>query len=267
VDTFYDGKIFKFFEAKRLPNKSVHGTGCALASAIAAELAKGISLITAIQRAKSFITGAIAHSAKIGHGSHVINHFLDLYREGEKFKMLGEMETALEILKKRELGSFIPEVQSNLGYALENPKSKEDIMAFPDRIIKKGNKVIAVSGPRFGCSDHISSIILAAMSHDPTKRAAMNIKYLPEIINVCKKIKLSIASFSRDVEPTSLKAKEGSSLDWGVKQAIKKFGSVPDIIYDTGGMGKEPMIRVLANNPSNVADIILKIKQNISKRL
>jgi len=267
VDTFYNGKVFKFFEAKRFPNKNVHGTGCALASAIAAELAKGISLITAIQRAKSFITGAITHSAQIGHGSHVINHFLDLYRERDKFKMLGEMETALDVLKKREIGPFIPEVQSNLGYALESAKSKEDIMAFPDRIIKKGSRVISVSGPRFGCSNHISSIILAAMSHDPTKRAAMNIKYLPEIINVCKKNKLSIASFSRDNEPKSVKIKEGSSLDWGVKQAIKKFGLVPDIIYDTGGMGKEPMIRVLANNPSNVADIILKIKQNISKRL
>ncbi len=266
VDTFYNGKNFKFFEAKRIPNKSVHGTGCTLSSAITAELAKGISLVRAIQKGKSFITDAIAHSINIGHGSEIIHHFLDLYRDIEKYKMLCEMEWALDILKRREIGFMVPEVQSNMGYALEGAKSKEDIIAFPDRLIKKGNRIVAISGPRFGSSSHIASIILAAMVYDPTKRAAMNIKYLPEIITACRKSKLSVSSFSRTQEPKSIKEKEGATLEWGMKQAIKKFSYVPDIIYDAGGLGKEPMIRVLASNPVSVANIILKLKQNISSK-
>jgi hydroxymethylpyrimidine/phosphomethylpyrimidine kinase len=98
------------------------------------------------------------------------------------------------------------------------------------------------------------------MSHDPVKKAAMNIKYAPKIITACKKLNLSVSSFSRRLEPNPVKRKEGNTLGWGAEQAIKKFGSVPNIIYDTGEMGKEPMIRVLGSDPISLAKIILKIK-------
>ena len=174
--------------------------------------------------------------------------------------MLCEMEAALDILKKGEIGCLIPEVQSNLGYGMEGATSKEDIIAFPGRFIKNGNGITTISRPKFGSSSHIGSIILTAMNHDPVKKAAMNIKYAPKIITACKKLNLSVSSFSRRLEPGPVKRKEGSSLEWGTEQAIKKFGSVPNIIYDTGEMGKEAMIRVLDSDPISLANIILKIK-------
>lgn len=265
VDTFYNGESFRFFESNRIPGENVHGTGCTYASAIAAELAKGTPLIKAIQKAKSFITGAILHSINLGQGSRVIHHMLDFSRDSEKYRMLCEMETALDILKKAEIGCLIPEVQSNLGYGPGGAKSEQDIIAFPERIIKNGNGITAISRPKFGSSSHIASIILTAMNHDQLKKAAMNIKYMPEIITACKKLKLSVSSFSRKLEPNPVKRKEGSTLEWGTEQAIKKFGSVPDIIYDTGEMGKEAMIRVLAPDPVSLANIILKIKAEFVK--
>lgn len=265
VDTFYDGNVFRFYETNRIPDKNVHGTGCTLASAIAAELAKETPLPGAIQSAKKYITDAIAHSVNLGQGSTIIQHFLNLYRESSKYIMLCEMESALDILIKGEIGCLIPEVQSNLGYGMKNAESKEDIMIFPDRLIKKDQGIIAVSRPKFGQISHIASIVFTAMHYDPEKRAAINIKYLPEIISACKKLKLSISSFSRSFEPKITKKKEGSTLEWGVDQTIKKFGAVPDIIYDTGGIGKEPMIRVLASDPVSVANIVLKIKAEYIK--
>lgn len=265
VDTLYNGNIFKTFEAKRIPNKHVHGTGCTLASAIAAELAKGSSLVRAIQKAKVFITNSILHSIEIGKGSSTINHFLDFYRDSIKHKMLREMESALDILIKGEIGCLIPEVQSNIGCGLENVITNDDIITFPDRLIKKGHDIIAISRPTFGNTSHIASIILTVMKHDPIKRAAMNIKYSPEIITACKKANLSISSFSRNFEPKQIKEKEGSTLEWGTAQAIKKFGSVPDIIYDTGGIGKEPMVRVLDVDPVSVANKVLQIKDRYLK--
>ncbi len=261
VDTLYDGESFRFFEFKRIPGENVHGTGCTLASAIAAELAKGTPLINAIQKAKSYITNSILHSVNLGQGNQIIHHFLDFSsRNSEKYKMLCEMEAALDILKKGEIGCLIPEVQSNLGYGMEGATSKEDIIAFPGRFIKNGNGITTISRPKFGSSSHIGSIILTAMNHDPVKKAAMNIKYAPKIITACKKLNLSVSSFSRKLEPSPVKRKEGNTLEWGTEQTIKKFGSVPNIIYDTGEMGKEPMIRVLGSDPISLAKIILKIK-------
>jgi len=63
--------------AKRFPTSNTHGTGCSLSSAIAAELAKGENLETAVRNAKDFVNAAIAaaDSLKVGHGHGPIHHF------------------------------------------------------------------------------------------------------------------------------------------------------------------------------------------------
>jgi hydroxymethylpyrimidine/phosphomethylpyrimidine kinase len=50
-------------------------------------------------------------------------------------------------------------------------------------------------------------------------------------------------------------------MTWGVHEAIKDFGSVPDIIFDKGGVGKEPMIRVLGTSPEDVLSKLKRMKQ------
>ena len=73
----YDGGWMEFV-APRADVREVHGTGCAFASAIAAGLALGDDIPAAVQRAKRYITGAIAHSFEIGRGSRILNHFWEL---------------------------------------------------------------------------------------------------------------------------------------------------------------------------------------------
>ena len=74
---FYDGGFMEF-SAPRADVGEVHGTGCAFASAIAARLALGDDTPAAVQRAKSYVTGAIEHSFEIGGGARILNHFWEL---------------------------------------------------------------------------------------------------------------------------------------------------------------------------------------------
>ncbi|HET9715257.1 MAG TPA: bifunctional hydroxymethylpyrimidine kinase/phosphomethylpyrimidine kinase [Pseudolabrys sp.] len=69
--------------AKRIATKNLHGTGCTLSSAIAAGLAKGAGLETAVRDAKSYVTAAIAGAGllKIGHGNGPLNHFYSQWRD------------------------------------------------------------------------------------------------------------------------------------------------------------------------------------------
>jgi hydroxymethylpyrimidine/phosphomethylpyrimidine kinase len=71
---FYSGS-FAEFAAPRSSIGHVHGTGCTFASAIAARLALGDDIPTAVERAKQYVTGAIARSFEIGHGARILNHF------------------------------------------------------------------------------------------------------------------------------------------------------------------------------------------------
>lgn len=73
-DLLVNGGAVTTFPGKRIDNPNTHGTGCTLSSAIAANLAKGDSLETAIQKAKEYISGALASGLDLGKGSGPLNH-------------------------------------------------------------------------------------------------------------------------------------------------------------------------------------------------
>lgn len=82
MDVLYDGAQFYYYEAKRINTKNTHGTGCTFSSAIAANLALGMSVVEATKYAKQYVTTAIEHALSIGKGNGPTHHFYDLYRNG-----------------------------------------------------------------------------------------------------------------------------------------------------------------------------------------
>ncbi len=77
IDTLYNGKIFREFMSKRIKTKNTHGAGCTFAAAVAAGIAKGTPIFTAVKNAKKYIYQAIktASTLHIGHGFGPLNHF------------------------------------------------------------------------------------------------------------------------------------------------------------------------------------------------
>jgi len=73
VDFFYDAEEVQEIAADWRPTENTHGSGCVLAAAITAGLAKGHDLIDAIQTAKGLITEAIRQSTDIGSGIAPVN--------------------------------------------------------------------------------------------------------------------------------------------------------------------------------------------------
>ncbi|MGO7449945.1 bifunctional hydroxymethylpyrimidine kinase/phosphomethylpyrimidine kinase [Rhizobium ruizarguesonis] len=73
-----------WFEARRVPTKNTHGTGCTLSSALAAELAKGASAQEAVAIAKDYLAGAVAAagSLTVGSGHGPVQHFHALWKHG-----------------------------------------------------------------------------------------------------------------------------------------------------------------------------------------
>jgi hydroxymethylpyrimidine/phosphomethylpyrimidine kinase len=77
-DLLYRDGDFRWFNGKRIDNPNTHGTGCTLSSAIASNLAKGCDLDTAVERAKAYISGALAAMLDLGAGSGPMNHGFDI---------------------------------------------------------------------------------------------------------------------------------------------------------------------------------------------
>lgn len=81
ADLAYDGRDFIELRAPRLATKNTHGTGCTFSAAITAGLARGLSPLSAIRRAKRYVTRAIEASLAIGGGHGPTNHLVGVTSE------------------------------------------------------------------------------------------------------------------------------------------------------------------------------------------
>ncbi len=234
-------------------NAQVHGTGCALASFIAANLALGLELEEAVRRSKGMIYKAILAREHVGKGVPCVNPMAVLRIEAEKPSMLAELEDAAHELEKLLDVGLIPEVGSNMGYAVLGALEPNDVAAFDGRIVRIGAAAKRIGCARFGASKHVARIVLAAQCHDQSIRCALNVKYSEDNLARCRRAKLSVSTFDRVREPKGV-----SSMTWGVHRAIERFGGVADVIFDKGGVGKEPMIRILGRAPD---DVLAKLRR------
>ena len=82
TDLFYDGSSFVEFSSERFDTVNTHGTGCTFASAAAAGLAQGRSVVEAVAQAKEYVTEAIRHSYSLGQGHGPVHHFWRLWDNG-----------------------------------------------------------------------------------------------------------------------------------------------------------------------------------------
>ncbi|MDH3444870.1 MAG: bifunctional hydroxymethylpyrimidine kinase/phosphomethylpyrimidine kinase [Deltaproteobacteria bacterium] len=80
VDLYYDGKKFSQLRARRIHTKNTHGTGCTFSAAIAAYLARGENIESAVDLAKKYITAAIANAFAVGTGHGPVHHFHAVWR-------------------------------------------------------------------------------------------------------------------------------------------------------------------------------------------
>ena len=79
TDLFYDGTEFVEFTSERFNTVNTHGTGCTFASATAAGLAQGKSVVEAVAQAKEYVTEAIRNSYPLGKGHGPVHHFWQLW--------------------------------------------------------------------------------------------------------------------------------------------------------------------------------------------
>jgi len=246
VDTLFTANGVVEMASPRLDRK-VHGAGCTLSSYIACGLALGMDPTDAVREAKRRIYDAIAMSLPVGKGLDCINPMATLYKEAMKVRVLESVRTAVRTIEDELPPELVPEVGMNLAYALPYPQGYQEVCGVDGRIVKVGERVRRAGEVRFGGSRHIARVVMSALTADPEMRCAMNVRFSEERVVELRTMGLSVGSFDRSHEPDMV-----SSMEWGTAEAIKGSGHVPDVIFDRGGRGKEPMIRVLGRDPEEV---------------
>jgi hydroxymethylpyrimidine/phosphomethylpyrimidine kinase len=259
-DVLFDGKDFWDFTRDRINTPHTHGTGCVYSAAIATYLAMGAGVQEAVEQAKTFVHSAIRFGLPLGEGHGPANPYAHFAREKERYRVLEALKEGLGRLKEAAVGELIPEVQSNLAYGLPFAASFHDVAAFPGRIVRLGKGVATVSGPAFGASRHLATVVLTAMGHNPEFRSAMNVAFSDSRIARCRALGWRIGSFDRAQEPRDIKEREGGTLEWGTEHVLSQVEKVPDAIFDRGEVGKEPMMRILGRTPQEVVEKVIQLQ-------
>lgn len=229
-----------------------HGSGCNYSAAMIFAISNKKTIRESVKFAKEFAHNSIKNAKKVGKGIRITDF---QYKD----KINSELSESInEFVKIKNIYKNIPECQTNFVYSKQNPKSTKDILGISGRIVKAGNEVIVAGNLMYGGSKHVATALLSVNKEFPEINSAMNLKYQKSTILKIKKSKLSTSSYDRTLEPNDVKNK-GSSVEWGIKNAIKKLKSPPDIIFHKGDFGKEPMIIVFGETPKNIIKKILKI--------
>ena len=184
--------------------------------------------------------------------------------------MRTDSNEAEEVLRKvRQITDFIcntkkyclliPEVRTNVAVALPNATTLEEIAGVDGRItIVQGMPKCA--GPIiFGATNHTGRLVLTAKQFDPNISAVTNIRYSPELIEKLLKTDLSLAEIDRMDQSLKTSQIEDSSMSWIIKNIFEQKQKIPDIIWDIGELGKEPMIRLFAISADELLEKIKKI--------
>ncbi|MCS7099785.1 MAG: bifunctional hydroxymethylpyrimidine kinase/phosphomethylpyrimidine kinase [Sulfolobales archaeon] len=264
VDVVYVGGVVRRVETERVDG-CTHGTGCSFSAAIAAYLAKGLPTLDSIVEAKNFIHTAISRSYKVGRGSCPVNPAAYLELDAELYRAQRALAEVLERITSeplsRKLADLVPEVQSNIVYSVPKylARGVSDVVGVPGRIVRYLGRVKVFSYPQPGASSHVARLVLEAMKYDPAIRSAMNLRYREDLLKAARELGMSVAVVDRREEPEEVKRVEGASLPWIVRKAVEQLGKVPDILADTGDIGKEPMVRVFGGGPSEVVDKVVRL--------
>ena len=218
----------------------LRGTGCTYSSLIAGYMATGHELLQSAEQAKTHM-----------------NSFLEPQDGGTLSQAQMEVWLAVHSAAASLISilppDFIAEVGNNIAFALEGASTPDDVCSLDSRLVVKSGKVVTLGTPVFGRDSHVGRVVLAAMRHYPDLRCALNLRYSENTLSIIKQINLNTGRFDRLSESHSK-----SSMEWGTDTALQNSGRL-DIIYDTGSVGKEPMIRLLATDPGAAIGMLRRI--------
>ena len=250
ISDFVLEKNKKYYITDKEISKINRGSGCIHSASVLYSIVKNKNIRKALEFAKKNTFNSIKNSKKIGKGIAITN-----MEESNEVKLLNSIN---EFTKIKNIYKNIPECQTNFVYSKQKPKSIKEILGISGRIVKSGEEVIVAGDLAYGGSKHVATALLTVNKKYSKIQSAINIKYKNDTISKIKKLKLTTYDYDRNHEPKNVK-NGGSTIEWGIKNAIKNSKKPPDIIYHKGDFGKEPMIIVFAETPDIVVKKILKI--------
>ena len=220
-----------------------HGIGCTFSAALTSFLAMGCSIEDAAFKAREFAKSSLRGSLQVGKGVGPVNQSAALRDEASRYRVLCDMEGAVERLESiPQLSCIMPVGGIRPAMAIPGARSLEDVAELKGGLVRIKKRICRSGGISFGGGGNTSALLLNAMRANPQARGAIDL--LPEALTSCRELGLLILNRS---ELDELGAKKGILAD------------LPAAIWDEHSRGTGPGLYLLGPSASSVAGLAARL--------
>ncbi|PSP54969.1 bifunctional hydroxymethylpyrimidine kinase/phosphomethylpyrimidine kinase [Halobacteriales archaeon QS_1_67_19] len=247
------------FSHARVDTAATHGSGCALAAAVAARLARGDGLTEAVEGGVEFLSRAVRYHLDVGSGPGAVHHAVTQRNRSAREPTAEAVHSVVREFVEADVSPLVPEVGMNVVGATPYAETTGETAAVEGRITRTLSGVRPNRGVRFGASSHIARFLLAAREFDPDLRFAVNCRFDAGAEAALESLDWTVAEYDRGAEPEDVKATEGSTMQWGARRAFERVEGTPVAVVDRGEVGKEAIAKVVAENEAEIAARVLAL--------
>lgn len=260
VDVLHVSGETHTFGKPRIETENTHGSGCTISAAIAAELADGADVPTAVEHAEIFIDRAVRYGLAVGNDAGPVNHLAGLENDAAHADALDGVRDLVAALETHDIAALVPEVGLNVAVATPYAMNIDDVAAIDGRLHRTADGVEAAGCPRLGVSSHVARLLLAAREYDASLRAAANVRLDDAVAAVITK-QSDAVEVDRTEEPDTNPTEEraGGTMAWTVEHVMSERETVPNAVFDRGALGKEAMARLFAHSSATLQEQLLTL--------
>jgi hydroxymethylpyrimidine kinase / phosphomethylpyrimidine kinase / thiamine-phosphate diphosphorylase len=255
-DVFVTANGAKTFEHPRIETEANHGSGCTLASAIAARLVRGEELEGAVEGGLAFMERAVRYPLDVGEGPGSVHHLADLRNRAEREPTAEAVQRIVDRFVGENVRALVAEVGMNVVGATPYAEGVEETAAVEGRITRTLDGIAPNRGVRFGASSHVARLLLSAREVDPGLRFAANCRFDDEVEGALTALDAPVAELDDTVEPADM-----DRVEEGVRQAFDggEGEETPAAVIDRSEAGREATVTLVAPNAGTLIDRTLAV--------
>jgi hydroxymethylpyrimidine/phosphomethylpyrimidine kinase len=272
VDLLHDGEEIHEFEKPRVDTTATHGTGCTLSAGATAGLAKDRSLTTAVEAAEALVHRGLQWGLDLGDGAGPVHHLADARHRADLGRTMRAVDAAADLIAAHDPTALLPEVGTNLAAAPRYASRADEIVGLRGRI---SATLDADGAPRArrtadgvapGASGHVGDFLAALRKHDPEAGACINVRHGPDVLGALEELDLDTFSIPWEDEPDDVAEAEGATMPWEAQAAMEGREATPDALVDPGRRGKEAMVKLVDEEPGDLAGAVLEVQEIMADR-
>jgi len=253
ADDGADGVAVERFVHERVATDATHGSGCALSSAVAANLARGRELPDAVADAVAFMTRAVRYHLDVGEGPGAVHHLVEARRRAGTGSTVAAVRGVRDALVDADVGPLVPAGGTAVVGAAPFADAPDEVAVVDGRVRTTADGAAAPGEVRFGGDDRLARFLVAARERAPDRRFACNLAATDAVRAGIEELGWTTAELDRTATPDGVGFPE-----WAGETAFGGDGG-PLAVLDGGAVGAEAMVRVVTESAEELEARVLAL--------